>query len=279
MPDIALPCIQLWTCKQALRPQYYAQQRTKAHAVTHNNETFPGGIPALLPQYQKRRALLTHRPGENLPALDVDFKALANMPLPAQELPRPQGLSRVAKKRHMLQGELPGHSELALLHGLLVSHLRKHTYPDAAPALFLRLWAEEEEWLIAHLPTRWLISAVITFAEHGQTEADRNLAARMNMLFSLMKIYEAERSFSSNPPQVPFRIKDRNKTVLPMAMNDFSVLQGDLEAHLLAPLWRDAKTAPAIGNLVRQLLTLLNEDDGTVFRRFALMRDTAAKSR
>jgi hypothetical protein len=36
----------------------------------------------------------------------------------------------------MLLGELAGHCELALLHGLLVSHLRKHTYPDIAPALF-----------------------------------------------------------------------------------------------------------------------------------------------
>ena len=243
--------------------------------MTDATETFPGGIGTLLPQYQKRRALLTHKPGQELPAMDVDFMALAAMPLPAQVMPRPEGLSRVAKKRHMLLGELEGHSELALLHGLLISHLRKHTYPDEAPALFLRLWAEEEEWLLENLPTRWLISAVITFAQHGQTETDRILAQSMNILFSLMKIYEAERCFSGLPAQEPFRIKDRNKSPLPMGMKDFSVLQGDLEAHLLAPLWRDAKHAPAIGNLVRHLLSILNTDDGSVFRRFALMRDTA----
>lgn len=120
---------------------------------------------------------------------------------------------------------------------------------------------------------------MITFAEHGQTEADRNLAARMNLLFSLMKIFEAERCFSGLPPQKPFRIKDRDKSPLPMGMKDFSVLNGDLEAHLLAPLWRDANQAPAIGTLVQHLLELLNQDDGTVFRRLALMRETAAVSR
>lgn len=233
-------------------------------------ETFPGGIASLLPHYQKRRALLT---GEDLPPPDMDFTPLKDMPLPAPENPRPEGLTRVQKKRHMLLGELSGQSELALLHGLLISHLRKHTYPDTAPALFRRLWAEEEDWLLATLPTRWLISAVITFADHGETEADRNLAARMNMLFSLMKIFEAERCFSGLSPQDPFRIKDRNKSHLPMGMKDFSVLKGDLEIHLLAPLWRDAGQAPAIGNLTRHLLTLLNTDDGTVFRRFALMRE------
>lgn len=238
-------------------------------------QTFPGGISTLLAQYQKRRALLT---GPDIPPLDVDFAPLKQMPLPPQELPRPEGLSRVAKKRHLLLGELQGHSELALLHGLLISHLRKHTYPDHAPALFLRLWAEQEAWLLENLPTRWLISAVITFADHGTTEADRNLAARMNMLFSLMKIFEAERAFSGLPPQKPFRIQDRNKSPMPLGMKDFSVLKGDLEAHLLAPLWRDAHNAPAIGTLVHHLLDILNADDGTVFRRFAQMRDTAAKS-
>ncbi|MCK0094893.1 hypothetical protein MWU60_04880 [Yoonia sp. F2084L] len=242
--------------------------------MSDETETFPGGIVSLLAQYQKRRALLT---GADLPPPDVDFNALAAMPLPPQDLPRPDGLTRVEKKRHMLLGELTGHSELALLHGLLISHLRKHTYPDGAPALFLRLWAEQEDWLLQNLPTRWLISAVITFAEHGVTEADRNLAARMNMLFSLMKIYEAERAFSGKAPQDPFRTQDRNKSPMPMNMKDFSVLQGDLEAHLLAPLWRDAEKAPAIGNLTRHLLTTLNTDDGTVFRRFALMRAKAAK--
>lgn len=238
-------------------------------------KTFPDGINGLLPRYQQRRARLT---GEDLPPPDVDFATLKAMPLPRQITPRPEGLSRTQKKRHMLLGELQGHCELALLHGLLVAHLRKHTYPQGAPALFLRLWQEQEAWLLETLPTRWLISAVITFADHGQTEADRHLAARMNMLFSLMKIYEAERCFSGLPPQEPYRIKDRNKADLPMGMKDFSVLQGDLEAHLLAPLWRDAQHAPAVGSLVRHLLTTLNADDGTVFRRFALMRAAAEKA-
>jgi len=239
------------------------------------NETFPGGLRALLPAYQRRRSLLTHDAGQDLAPLDVDFRALAAQPLPTQISPRPDGLSRAAKKRHMLLGELAGHSELALLHGLLVSHLRKHTYPTHAPALFLRLWDEEEHWLLDNLPTRWLISAIITFADHGLTEADRKLAQSLNILFSMIKIYESERCFSGLPPQQPFRTQDRAKSALPMGMADFSVLQGDLETNLLAPLWRDSKSAPATGALVRHLLTTLNHDDGTVFRRFASMRASA----
>ena len=238
-------------------------------------ETFPGGIRALSPQYQKRRSLLTHKEGEELAPLDVDLEALAQQTLPKQINPRPDGLSRVAKKRHMLLGELQGQTELALLHGLVVSHLRKHSYPDHAPSLFRRLWAEKEGWLLDNLPTRWLISAIITFADHGQTEADRKLGQSFNILFSLMKIYEAERAFSGRAPQEPHLIKDRNKAPLPMGMKDFSLLKGDLEIHLLTPLWRDSKEACAAGPLARHLLDVLNQDDGTIFRRFALMRETA----
>ena len=242
--------------------------------MAKRDQTFDGGIGALAPHYQKRRALLT---GDDLPPEDVDFAPLKLRILPPARDVMPADASRTDKKRNALLAELQGQSELALLHGLLVAHLRKHTYPAGAPALFLRLWREEENWLLDHLPPRWLISAVITFAEHGQTEADRNLAARMNILFSLMKIYEAERCFSGLPPQKPFRQIDRNKSPLPMGMKDFSVLAGDLEANLLFPLWRDAAQAPGIGPLVRRLLELLDRDDGTVFRRFARMRDAAAK--
>ena len=277
MLDLSLRCTPVRTCQPQLRTEYSGQQNRKHKTLLRNpTQTFRDGIASLVPQYQKRRALLT---GPDLPPLDMDFQPLKDIPLPPQVLPRPDGLSRVAKKRHMLLGELQGHCELTLLHGLLVSHLRKHSYPDTAPALFLRLWDEEADWLLQNLPTRWLISAVITFADHGQSEADRNLAARMNMFFSLMKIFEAERCFSGLPPQKAFRIKDRNKSPLPMGMKDFSVLNGDLEAHLLAPLWRDAKKAPAIGPLVHHLLELLNKDDGTVFRRLAMMRETATSSR
>lgn len=237
--------------------------------IVAQDQTFEGGIASLLPIYQNRRARLT---GADLPPLDVDFRALAALPLPPQTLPRPEGLTRVEKKRHMLLGELQGHSELALLHGLLIAHLRKHSYPRHAPALFLRLWREEQAWLIANLPLRWLISAIITFADHGAAEGDRRIGQSLNMLFSLMKLYEAERCYSGLPPQQPFRIQDRNKSPLPMGMQDFSVLKGDLMAHLLAPLWRDAADAPAAGALARHLLDQLNRDDGNLFRRLMLMR-------
>ncbi len=242
--------------------------------MSPRHNTYPGGIPDLVPLYQKRRSKLTHHDGEELPPLEVDFKPLTQQKLPPQPKRRPEGLSRVAKKRHMLLGELQGLSELEMLHGMLISHLRKHTYPDHAPELFRRLWAEEEDWLLDHLPPRWLISAVITFAEHGETEEDRHLAQSFNILFSVMKIYEFERTYAGLPPQHPFPAGGRAKAPLPLGMRDFALVGGDLEAALLAPLWRQSRQAPAIRRLAQALLMMLDQDDGTVFRRLALMRDT-----
>lgn len=241
-------------------------------------QTFPGGIRALVTQHRKRRSQLKFTEGEELPPLDVDFAALAQIKIGPQ-VPLSEKPSRVESKLFTLRAELAGQSELALLHGLLISHLRKHTYPDAAPQLFLRMWHEQEDWLLDNLEPRWLISAVITFAEHGETERDRRLAQSLNILFSLMKIYEAERGFSGKTPQEPFDVADRVAISLPMGMPGFSLIHGDLEASLLAPLWQSCRRAPAVGPLARQLLEMLNEDDGTLFRRLALMRGSIADNR
>lgn len=131
----------LRACQLQFRAEYSGKLHTGPNRVRKPTQTFPGGIASLVPQYQKRRALLT---GPDLPPLDVDFQPLKDMPLPSQELPRPDGLSRVAKKRHMLLGELQGHCELTLLHGLLVSHLHKHTYPDTAPHCSCGFWPRKK---------------------------------------------------------------------------------------------------------------------------------------
>lgn len=246
--------------------------------MTEKSKTFPGGMWSLTKQFRKRIVQLTGTGDEVLPPLDVDFMPLADQPLPAPgELP--EGASMVAQKRHDLLTNLQGHNELVLLHGLLISHLRKRNFPENAKPLFLRLWAEQEAWLLANLPTRWLISAAITFADHGPTEEDRHLGQSLKILFSLMKIYEAERVYAGFDPEIAHRLDQTDMKPLPMGMPGFALIGGDIEASFLGPIWRDAKHAPAVGGLARCLLEMLNNDPATVFRRLAIMRERVAKHR
>ncbi len=235
-------------------------------------QTFPGGLRKLAEQLGKRQAALKYREGEALPPLDCDLDAIAARRVPMDLAPPPEGSSSSTRKWYAIASEMKGKSELAVLHGVLVANLRKRTCPAHAPALFRRLWAEKRLELFDQLTTRWLISAAITFADVGETEADRRLGQSLNLLFSVMKLYEAERLYSGLSPQTPFKMRDRLVADLPMEMPNFALIDGDLEANLLAPIWLEAQQSDGVGPLALELLDRLNRDPGTLFRRLALLR-------
>lgn len=235
--------------------------------------SYPDAPGAMVALWQERRAPLSAGPGDGLLPLDGDLGALAARPAAAP----PQGGSGHARKHREVAADLPGATELAVLHGLVIAHLRKREYPAHAPALFRRIWAEQGAVLLAQLPARWLISAVITFGEHGATEAQRTLGRELGMLFSLMKLYEFERQFSGVPPEVPFRLRDRVPAPLPLDMPAFSLIQGGLDLNLIAPLWTRAEQVPVLGPIACHLLERLNADPCNLFRRLTVMREIKAR--
>ncbi|WP_444665592.1 hypothetical protein [Cereibacter changlensis] len=259
---------------RAARPPRGKADRHQGDDGLSEGLTYPGGAEALIAHWQQRRAPLDQAPGESLP-LAADLAALAHQPV----LPEPsRPASGQSRKLQELRAELAGQSELALLNALCIAHLRKRGFPPEAPPLFRRIWTEQGEALLKSLDSRWLISSIITFADHGETEAQRRLGASMQVLFSLMKLYEAERLHSGHAPQQPFRLNRRAAAPLPLGMTGFSIASGGLDVNLLAPIWDEALRTPVAGPLACHLLERMNADPGTVFRRLAMMRE-ALKAR
>lgn len=234
--------------------------------------TYPGAPEALVKHWQKRRVPLALGPGEVFPPPDPDLAALLAARLPDPLPPLPEGASPHARKHHEVAAEFPGGPELFVLHGLCIAHLRKRRAPKGTAALFRRIWTEQAAALTEALPGRWLISAAITFGDHGETEEERLLGRELAMLFSLMKLYEFERIFGGAMPDRPFRAGNRAKAALPLGMEPFSLVDGGLDINLLAPLWLRAESEPVLGPLARALLDRLNADPATLFRRLARMR-------
>lgn len=236
-----------------------------------SNPVYPGGPEALIDQWEERRGRLGFGPGEFLPGLDTDLAALARAPLPGSLPPLAPDAGQHARKVREIAPEFAGRPALFLLHGVTIAHLRKRRFPKHAPELFRRMWKEQAECLL-HLPARWLISAAITFGDHGATEGERSLGREFNMMFSLMKLYEFERLQSGLAPDDPFPPGRRHPGPLPLGMEPFSLTTGGLDVNLLAPLWQRAANEPVMGPLAMTLMERLNEDHATIFGRLQKMR-------
>ena len=233
--------------------------------------TYPNAPDSLIDHWEKRRGPMRLSVGEGLAGLDTDLAALSRMTLPPAPPPLPNGASRHAAKDYELRLELGGQSELVLLHGLIIAHLRKRRFPSHAPDLFHKIWVEQSPFLLEALSTRWLISAVITFGEHGINASEQMLGREMGMLFSLMKLYEFERLHSGKTPDAAFGLR-RVDAELPLGMTPFSLASGGLDINLLAPLWKRTQAEPVMGPLCCTLLQRLNDDPGGLFRRIGAMR-------
>jgi hypothetical protein len=242
-----------------------------AEGLASSDLTYPDAPDSLIALWMRRRGPVLYGRNESLPPPDVDLKALLAETVPLTE-PAPRRPSHYMRKLLQLRQELAGKSELAALNADLIVHLRRATHPDHAPMLFRRIWQEEGPALMAELPGRWLISSVITFADHGETEAQRRIGLALNMLFSLMKLYEFERGFSGVAGDAPFQEKPPQGMTLPLGMQKFGIRNGGLDVNLLAPIWEEAQREPVVGPLACHLLHRLNADPSNLFRRIRLMR-------
>ncbi len=241
--------------------------------MSDNDLTFPGGLPDMLDTLENRRNPFVFGT-ETLPGLDVDLVALAARTASEDATVLPAGThTSWDRKRIRIAKEFVGNSELAFLNAQLISNLRKRSFPRHAPALFCRLWTEQSDHLLSALDLRWLVSSIQTFADHGQTPTQREVGHAMRMLFGLMKLYEFERLFSGQAPDTPYRFRDKSDATLPFEMRSFSLEDGGLVISLIAPIWTKALHDPTIAPLADHLMTELNKDPGTVFRRLKRMRD------
>lgn len=130
-----------------------------------------------------------------LPPEDVDLQPYVFEILP-KDIEAPN-LSRadINNQSILLDYHLRGKSRLTKLNALTISYLRRDTaHTDKARHLFHRIWREQGHILVNELTTRWLISTLQTFLDHGENEAQRMIGASGHFYGNMMKIYEGERA-------------------------------------------------------------------------------------
>ena len=112
-----------------------------------------------------------------------------------------------------------GKSRLAKLTALTISYLRRDTiYTNKARHLFHRIWREHGPLLVNEFSTRWLISTLQTFLDHGESESQRIIGAAGHYYANMMKIYEGERSIEGHDQDATYRYSE------PQTLNKFKGL-------------------------------------------------------
>lgn len=233
--------------------------------------TYKGGFTKLIPQAGKQAS---HYAGmaELLVTLTRNgLDSLEAHPTPAPESFNPAPVT-APEKLDQLCNEFASQPMLLTVHALVIAASRRKDPPDIARTIFLNMWRQKPSVLLHHLDMRWALSALLTFRIFGENEVQRTTAAEMDVLFSLMKLYESERLYSGFAPDQPFRLSRRNSHELPFGVAGYSLSRGDLDRNMLGRLWVGAEEDPVLRPLACHLLNQLNREPRGIFRRLKLMR-------
>lgn len=225
----------------------------------------PQALPALLARARTRVQRQTV--DDILPPADVDLAHLAEEQLPKDvEMP---DLTR-ADIRHqslILNYHLRGKTKLSHLNALVISYLRRDTeHTGKARVLFHRIWREQGAGLINQLSTRWLISTLQTFLDHGENEAQRMIGTTGYFYGNMMKIYEGERAIEGLEPDASYDSQKPQTKSKFRGLDRYHVGGSDLMLNTNALALEIAQRDPVAGLVLTEFLLRVKAGE-TVFSR------------
>jgi hypothetical protein len=159
----------------------------------------------------------------------------------------------------ILRFRMRGLPEPCFLLGMLISYLRRDTVHTAkALDLFLRFWTHEHEMLIAFLPTRWLISSLQTFLDHGRSPEQRVVGAAGYFFANTVKAYEAERALEGLEVDRTYDSPFPKITKLGgVGLDRFDLGRTDLMVNTLSLLFETSLGDELSGRVLRELILRL----------------------
>lgn len=252
----------------------------KEHATC---DAFPDGLGFLETALEQKE-----QPFEDLDAVlpesTVDLNIWRERILPDQDKSNPLVRRRFVKcaRDKLLQMRIifAEREDLLALHGLVIAVLRRRDPPARARELFFRMWQEHGDFLAQKLPARWLISAAVTFADHGKTVDQRMVGQALSLTFDLIKLHDSERRLLGVANDRAFStLSTPHKYPLAFNLPPYHMKGGDLDLTLLTKIWRQAKDEPLIRPLAEQMLTLLLKEKRTVFARIQIYKGPVQRER
>ncbi|KIC20994.1 hypothetical protein RA20_06770 [Leisingera sp. ANG-Vp] len=244
------------------------------------DEVYPGGLAALESFLDKKEEAFQNL-GAVLPLATADLSVWRDRILPEQDSPHRDVLTADAKQKlENLRMIFAGKPDLFALHALVIAAIRRKKTPPRALKLFFRMWEEHGDFLARNLPPRWLISAAVTFADHGSSIDQRMAGQALAITFDMIKLHDSERRLAGVANDRAFTPSlTPHKYPLAFDLPPYVMAGGDLDISHIVKIWRQAKGDTVIRPLAERMLTLLLEDKRTVFARIQVYKDPSIRER
>lgn len=106
-----------------------------------------------------------------------------------------------------VRGEFIGQPEINAYHAALIVRIRRGADLAKNIPAFFALWENERQFLLDSLDSRWLISALDTFADHG-AESERLGAMSILGFMNMLKLANTEYMLCGSPTYCPVAVND-----------------------------------------------------------------------
>lgn len=177
-----------------------------------------------------------------------------------------------------LQPEFAEQSRLAHLLGSVIVVLRRVPDCPEARQLFNEITNAYAPQLAGELKMRWLVSVCDTFADHGQSQAQRAMGIAGSLLANTLKLTETERKIYDVPRPWPPKARWGKGGPLFDGMITYWVEKGEMIDLMTARLEAVCAGDPQAGPFTREILTRAYRHN-TVYRRLVAEAGKAAPPR
>jgi len=142
--------------------------------------------------------------------LDLDFTNQEKLIVNAGKKIYTHGSSDDLKKHfEELRHEFDGESELCLTHAKIIVLIRRDYKVAKYFQIFRELWTNHSEFLLKNLNSRWLISAVDTFADNSADLSEIQISIMANVFLNTIKLYESERFLVNSENNIDDKFKQK----------------------------------------------------------------------
>jgi hypothetical protein len=160
---------------------------------------------------------------------------------------------RLSAKFHELRHSFQGSSELCYFHAELIVKIRRGIDVSSNWATFSTLWQCEGKYLCSKLNSRWLLSALDTFADHG-TPLERPTALMIVTFFNAIRLAESERI---GEVDIPIAGKDLPPARLPLwdGIETYNFAKGDMLRNMIQRMRRVAAEQQSLSMIMETMFS------------------------